>query len=142
MTKRAIQAFKDHKIVDVFHRPGECDLTTNVDFAYLKEAMGDLGTLSIEPFACRSPDGLPLIVEIHGPIPQATFLDRMGVGMRVEALKKATKDESRKASIQSAAQRLLDKSGMGGQYQFMGVTGKARLPVTPKDEQKWPFVKV
>jgi hypothetical protein len=27
----------------VFNRPGECDLTANVDFAYLKEAMGDLG---------------------------------------------------------------------------------------------------
>ena len=38
------KAFKDHKIVDVFHRPGECDLTTNVDFAFLHEAIGDLGT--------------------------------------------------------------------------------------------------
>lgn len=38
-----IQAFKDHKIVDVFHRPGECDLTVNVDFAYLREAAADLG---------------------------------------------------------------------------------------------------
>lgn len=37
------QAFKDHKIVDVFHRPGECDLTANVDFAYLKESLADLG---------------------------------------------------------------------------------------------------
>lgn len=55
MTKGALQAFKDHKIVDVFHRPGECDLTTNVDFAYLKEAMSDLGTLSKDPFARRSP---------------------------------------------------------------------------------------
>lgn len=40
-----MKAFKDHKIVDVFHRPGECDLTTNVDFAFLREAMGDLGAL-------------------------------------------------------------------------------------------------
>jgi NADH dehydrogenase [ubiquinone] 1 alpha subcomplex assembly factor 7 len=38
------QAFKDHKIMDVFHRPGECDLTANVDFAYLKEAFAGLGT--------------------------------------------------------------------------------------------------
>ena len=36
------QAFKDHKLVDVFHQPGECDLTTNVDFAFLKEAVSDL----------------------------------------------------------------------------------------------------
>jgi NADH dehydrogenase [ubiquinone] 1 alpha subcomplex assembly factor 7 len=41
------QAFKDHKIVDVFHRPGECDLTANVDFAYLMEAVADIGMLTI-----------------------------------------------------------------------------------------------
>ena len=37
------QAFKNHQIVDVFHRPGECDLTVNVDFSYLAEAAADLG---------------------------------------------------------------------------------------------------
>ncbi|PSS36776.1 hypothetical protein PHLCEN_2v1407 [Hermanssonia centrifuga] len=45
----SFRAFKDHKIVDVFHRPGECDLTTNVDFAYLKDAIADLGM-----FGCLS----------------------------------------------------------------------------------------
>lgn len=30
--------------MDVFHRPGDCDLTTNVDFTFIQEAMGDLGT--------------------------------------------------------------------------------------------------
>lgn len=39
----SFRAFKDHKIVDAFHRPGECDLTVNVDFAYLKDATADLG---------------------------------------------------------------------------------------------------
>jgi NADH dehydrogenase [ubiquinone] 1 alpha subcomplex assembly factor 7 len=37
------QAFQKHQIVDVFHAPGECDLTANVDFAYLAEAVHDLG---------------------------------------------------------------------------------------------------
>ena len=39
-----IQAFKNHKVVDVFHLPGECDLTVNVDFAYLKEALSAHGS--------------------------------------------------------------------------------------------------
>jgi NADH dehydrogenase [ubiquinone] 1 alpha subcomplex assembly factor 7 len=39
------QAFKEHKIVDIFFRPGECDITANVDFALLKESMADLGML-------------------------------------------------------------------------------------------------
>ena len=38
-----VQGFKNHKLVDVFHRPGECDLTVNVDFAYLREAAKGLG---------------------------------------------------------------------------------------------------
>jgi NADH dehydrogenase [ubiquinone] 1 alpha subcomplex assembly factor 7 len=37
------QAFQRHKIVDVFHQPGMCDLTANVDFAYLKEALATAG---------------------------------------------------------------------------------------------------
>lgn len=43
MARVAMQAFKEHKIVDVFHRPGECDLTANVDFAYLSEALVEHG---------------------------------------------------------------------------------------------------
>jgi hypothetical protein len=41
------KAFKDHKIVDAFSTPGECDLTANVDFAYIKEALSDLGELRL-----------------------------------------------------------------------------------------------
>ena len=40
------QAFRDHKIVDVFEEPGSADLTANVDFAYLREAISDLGMLT------------------------------------------------------------------------------------------------
>lgn len=42
-----LQAFRKHKIVDIFCSPGECDVTTNVDFALLKESMADLGTSMI-----------------------------------------------------------------------------------------------
>jgi SAM-dependent MidA family methyltransferase len=41
-----MQAFKDHKIVDIFNQPGKCDLTANVDFAYLKESLVGLGVYS------------------------------------------------------------------------------------------------
>ena len=41
------KAFKDHRIVDIFHRPGECDITANVDFAFMKESMHDIGAFTI-----------------------------------------------------------------------------------------------
>ncbi|EKM58429.1 uncharacterized protein PHACADRAFT_140351 [Phanerochaete carnosa HHB-10118-sp] len=117
----SFRAFKDHKIVDVFDRPGECDLTTNVDFAYLKEAISGLATT-------------------HGPIPQATFLERMGLSLRIETLKKAAKDEQHRADIERAAKRLVDRTGMGNQYQVLGITGTRQFEEELTAEQTWPFV--
>ncbi|KAJ3549004.1 hypothetical protein NM688_g5227 [Phlebia brevispora] len=115
----SFRAFKDHKIVDVFYRPGECDLTTNVDFAYLKDAIADLAIT-------------------HGPLTQETFLTRMGLQLRVDALKKSASSEARKADIEAAAKRLIDPLGMGRQYQFLGITGTRNIQPTP--EQCWPFI--
>ncbi|PIL35374.1 hypothetical protein GSI_02100 [Ganoderma sinense ZZ0214-1] len=115
----SFRAFKNHQIVDVFHRPGECDLTVNVDFSYLAEAAADLATS-------------------HGPIPQADFLQRMGLEARVNALKASAKDEGRRKQIEDAAKRLVDRTGMGTQYQVMALTGKRAAE--PADEEKWPFV--
>ena len=41
-----LQAFKQHKIVDVFEEPGTADLTANVDFEYLKESLAGSGELA------------------------------------------------------------------------------------------------
>ncbi|KAH9921907.1 S-adenosyl-L-methionine-dependent methyltransferase [Fomitopsis serialis] len=94
-----------HKIVDVFDRPGECDLTVNVDFAYLKEALAGVAT--------------PL-----GPLAQGSFLTHMGLAARIE----------------KAANRLVDKTGMGSQYQVMGVVGARRDENSVRVEERWPFV--
>ncbi|KAG8678162.1 hypothetical protein FRC08_018012 [Ceratobasidium sp. 394] len=39
----SFRAFQKHKLVDVFHQSGMCDLTANVDFACLKEALATTG---------------------------------------------------------------------------------------------------
>ncbi|KAI0091038.1 S-adenosyl-L-methionine-dependent methyltransferase [Irpex rosettiformis] len=115
----SFRAFKGHKIVDVFHRPGECDLTINVDFAYLKDAIADLAMTL-------------------GPLPQGMFLTRMGLRLRVEALKKVAKSEKRKTDIENAAKRLVDATGMGSQYQVLAISGTGKAELSP--EQRWPFV--
>lgn len=76
----------------------------------------------------------------HGPIPQADFLQRMGLEARVNALKISAKDDERKKQIENAANRLVDRTGMGAQYQVMALTGKRAAE--PADEEKWPFVDV
>ncbi|TFK40204.1 S-adenosyl-L-methionine-dependent methyltransferase [Crucibulum laeve] len=118
----SFRAFKEHKIVDIFHQPGECDVTANVDFAYLREAMADL-------------------VTTLGPIPQYDFLERMGLKLRVDALVRGAKTDERRTTIQDAAKRLVDRIGMGKEYKVFGITtgptGKAE-----EAEQVWPFVEV
>ncbi|KAF8623719.1 hypothetical protein AX17_007416 [Amanita inopinata Kibby_2008] len=114
----SFRAFKNHKIVDVFHRPGECDLTANVDFAYIKEAMSNL-------------------VDVHGPLSQAKFLERMGLPLRVAALMRSAPSDERRKTIRDAADRLVDHAGMGSQYQVLGIT--SRIPLG-KEQVVWPFV--
>ncbi|KAL0954930.1 hypothetical protein HGRIS_003863 [Hohenbuehelia grisea] len=109
----SFRAFKNHKIVDVFHRPGECDLTANVDFAYLRESMSD-------------------IVNVHGPVTQNHFLKSMHLDRRIRRMVEHASDDERKEAIRSAAERLADLKGMGTQYKVMGLTSKeARHPVFP-----------
>ncbi|ETW83288.1 hypothetical protein HETIRDRAFT_316531 [Heterobasidion irregulare TC 32-1] len=109
----SFRAFKDHKIVDPFHLPGKCDLTANVDFAYLKEAMSGVAT-------------------VHGPLTQNAFLTRMGLDARVAALQRSAQTDERRQEIGSAAKRLVDLTGMGKEYMVLGVTST--------EGQVWPFV--
>ncbi|KZV61295.1 DUF185-domain-containing protein [Peniophora sp. CONT] len=116
----SFRAFKEHKIVDPFYLPGQCDLTVNVDFAYLREAMTSTAN-------------------VHGPLSQRDFLTRMGLDMRVQALQRAAKPE-RGDAIKSAADRLVDLTGMGRQYMVMGITG---VGVEGQDDEPvYPFVEM
>ncbi|KAJ6561910.1 S-adenosyl-L-methionine-dependent methyltransferase [Mycena capillaripes] len=113
---QSFRGFKTHSIVDVFHAPGECDLTANVDFAYLKEAVKDL-------------------VPTHGPISQSAFLEGMGLQLRIESLAAAAgTTESDSAAIREAGRRLVDPAGMGKEYTVLGVGG------VPNRGVVWPFV--
>lgn len=76
------------------------------------------------------------LVTSHGPISQSDFLLRMGIQMRVEALKRAAKTDDREVEIDKAVDRLLDVSGMGSEYQVLGVTSHGEQAV----EDVWPFI--
>ncbi|KAG8773765.1 hypothetical protein FRC12_002322 [Ceratobasidium sp. 428] len=100
----SFRAFQKHKIVDVFYQPGMCDLTANVDFAYLKEALAVTGT------------------KCHGPLTQQVFLTNMGAVVRLQKLLDATKDNARRAALEKGAQRLVDPLNMGTQYKVLGMS--------------------
>ena len=122
----------------MFHQPGDCDLTVNVDFAFLKEAVSDL-----RMYLSSSSSRIFLLdnrssVLTHGPISQADFLNRMGVGVRVKTLKSQASPE-RADEIEKAAKRLTDLTGMGKQYQVLGFTSDGN---PGEDAGPWPFVEL
>lgn len=123
----SFRAFKSHAIVDPLEQPGTADLTANVDFSYLKNALSTTEARSL------------------GPMFQAHFLTSLGLTQRVEALTRAASDSrDRVESIESAAKRLIDPTGMGGQYKVLGVEalpsedGGKSAPQT-EDDKAYPF---
>ncbi|KAM0788941.1 hypothetical protein ACM66B_003016 [Microbotryomycetes sp. NB124-2] len=113
---RSWRGFRKHQVVDPLSEPGHTDLTANVDFAYVAEALSD-------------------IVTCHEPMTQASFLYALGLEPRLQALLRAASPE-RKNDIESAAKRLVDPTGMGTQYKVMMVTSKqATGPVYPDSKK-------
>ncbi|KAN0134557.1 S-adenosyl-L-methionine-dependent methyltransferase [Lactarius tabidus] len=115
----SFRAFKGHALADPFDCPGQADLTVNVDFAYLAEALS--GTAMA-----------------HGPLSQRSFLLQMGLGTRVNALQRTAASPERGDALTEAAARLVDPVGMGKEYKVMGLTGGAAR--TADAEGVWPFV--
>lgn len=64
----------------------------------------------------------------------------MGLHLRVKGLVDAAKSGDRKKVIKDAAKRLVDRTGMGKEYQFMGIT--SRPPEGSREGQVYPFVQV
>ncbi|GAA5864321.1 hypothetical protein JCM1840_006742 [Sporobolomyces johnsonii] len=102
---RSWRGFRKHHVVDPLTEPGHTDLTANVDFSYLAEAMSEFATA-------------------HGPVPQSRFLTSLGLMPRLAALMRAAPSDERRRDIEGAAKRLVDEAGMGGQYKVLGVTPK------------------
>ncbi|BGP23719.1 DUF185 family protein [Rhodotorula toruloides] len=113
---RSWRGFRRHQVVDPLTEPGHTDLTANVDFAYLSEAMSEFA-------------------ETPGPLSQRTFLTALGLEPRLAALLRSATSEERRNEIASAAKRLVDKAGMGEQYKFLAVVPKGKTQV----EGVYPF---
>lgn len=102
-----------HSLVSPFLMPGKVDLSADVDFMSLAEA------------AIEASEG----VEVHGPIEQGEWLERMGVSERAEMLIKAARNDSAKIDATTKAiRRLTERSGggMGRLYKVMAIVPEAQ----------------
>jgi NADH dehydrogenase [ubiquinone] 1 alpha subcomplex assembly factor 7 len=106
-----LQAVKGHAFHDVLADPGEADLTAHVDFGALAEA-ADVGG-----------------VQVLGPVPQGAYLERLGLGARVQTLLQGASPEQAE-DIRTAHHRLTDASAMGSLFKVLAIAQK-ELKVPP-----------
>ncbi|BGP47040.1 hypothetical protein JCM10450v2_002892 [Rhodotorula kratochvilovae] len=111
---RSWRGFRKHQVVDPLSEPGHTDLTANVDFSYLSEAMSEFA-------------------DTHGPLPQSRFLTALGLQPRLAGLIRGAASEERRKEVESAAKRLVDGAGMGSQYKVLALTPRGATGVFPFD---------
>jgi SAM-dependent MidA family methyltransferase len=107
-----LQALRAHTSVSPLSEPGECDLTTHVDFAAMARSARAAGAT------------------VHGPIDQGDFLRALGVDVRARALGERTPERAQE--IEAARRRLVGKgeNEMGALFKAMVVANRA-VPAPP-----------
>jgi SAM-dependent MidA family methyltransferase len=103
-TGETLQAVREHLFADPLSTPGEADMTAHVDFQALGRAFEAMGA------------------NAFGPIEQALFLDRLGIGTRAQTLK-ANASRAKAHEIDSAMARLTGsgRTGMGTLFKAMAI---------------------
>jgi len=96
-----IRAFRHHNQVDPLELPGTADLTSDVDFRYLK-SMTDQNS------------------QWYGPVSQGDFLHSVGVTTRCQQLLSSS-DESLHENILTAYDTLTNKDKMGERFKFAAI---------------------
>lgn len=96
-----LQAVRAHQMVDPFVMPGECDLTSHVDFATLANIARSRGCKWL------------------GTTSQGRWLRELGIEARSSAL--AMKAPQHATAIQAAQDRLIGEGQMGALFKVMGL---------------------
>lgn len=106
INNQSLRAINNHKFVDLFHKPGESDISADVDFGSFKRLLDILKLKS---------------VRAYGPIPQGYFLCGMGIEQRANMLLENIKEGERQNLIDSI-HRIVDEDKMGMIYKMFAIT--------------------
>lgn len=109
-----LRAIKDHKIIHPMCDPGSADLSADVDFSFLKQAI------------LKGSD-----ISVYGPITQKDFLQSLGIQARVEQLFKSAKTSEARKTLLDGAERLMDPEAMGRIYKVLAFSKNAKTKGEP-----------
>lgn len=104
-----LQAVRDHRPIGPLDAPGDCDLTAHVDFQRVGAAAVASGA------------------QAWGPVDQAIFLERLGIGARADALRRTANARQRR-DIDTALARLIGPAEMGTLFKVMALTARRSGP--------------
>ena len=93
----SLQAVANHQPVDVFHQPGNTDLSHWVDFSAIRRAAEKAGA------------------RLVGPVTQGNFLRNIGIFQRSETAAKLANQETRRG-LYAAVDRLVNNQHMGSAF--------------------------
>ncbi|GBD43912.1 hypothetical protein HRbin40_01395 [bacterium HR40] len=106
-----LQAVLRHARVDPLAHPGQADLSSHVDFRALATAARGEG------------------IAVYGPIAQATFLERLGIRLRLSRLcARASPEQARR--LEQGVARLVDPAHMGELFRVLALVAP-QDPVPP-----------
>jgi NADH dehydrogenase [ubiquinone] 1 alpha subcomplex assembly factor 7 len=107
-----LQAVHRHRFADPLVRPGETDLTAQVDFGALKGTATGLGLAA------------------YGPMKQGEFLLKLGLAARCDRLLRNATD-AQQAALVSGAARLADPRQMGLLFKMLVLQSSGLAPPPP-----------
>ena len=94
----SLQAIKDHSFVNLFHSPGDADLSAWVDFGALKVAVESSGATAT----------------VHGPISQSHLLHGLGIQARLQQLLETASEAEAEALITGYLRLVSGSAKKGG----------------------------
>lgn len=107
-----LRGIHQHRFVSPFYRPGDVDLSADVDFGSLA---------SVARLAGRV---------VCGPVEQGDWLHEVGIGHRVDQIIRRASSEDEQDRVYQLYQRLTARDAMGGVYKVMAVLPAAgEVPV-------------
>jgi Putative S-adenosyl-L-methionine-dependent methyltransferase len=108
----SLRGYTRHEQVHFLSRPGEVDITADVDFAALKRA--------VEQQSERQKDGA--VVRAFGPVSQGEFLMAMGIQERViDLMQRDSVSDEQAENLYHALVRLVSPEEMGERYKVMAI---------------------
>lgn len=129
-TTDTLRAFSRHQQVPLTSRPGQVDVTADVDFFALKNCLSvdalkkNMGT-DTNTNDDKNNTVVPSSIHAFGPVPQGEFLMRMGAGeLTMNAIEKEETTEEQAQAFADALKYLVMPEHMGGKFKVLALSRK------------------